>query len=183
MRYFFLLLISFSTIHLSSQSRNDSIYTSVDSFPQYPGGDFEMYQHIRDYIELRAPVFRLERLSQKNYYAIVDVVLDKAGEVAEVKLDGRSQDYYLLEEISAAFRSMPNWKPGYKNGQPVYTRIYIPIRLTYIHGALEIDYRSVQAESELLVPYKMSPSQKVAGLTAAVLITGLLLAYIFFRNN
>ena len=183
MRYFFLVLILLSSFSLSSQSRNDSIYTSVDSFPQYPGGDFEMYQHIRDYIELRAPVFRLERLTQKNYYAIADVVLDKDGLVAAVKLDGRSQDYYLLEEISAAFRSMPKWQPGYIKGQPVHTRIFIPIRLAYIHGVLEIDYRSVQAESELLVPYKMSSSQKVAGLTAAVLITALLLAYIFFRNN
>lgn len=109
----------------------DSFYVKFDKNPQYPTGDYEMYEFIQLELLLDIPTFQLDRIYQNNYRSLVKIYIDTSGKILHSELDHRSDDYYLHDEILETVNRMPDWRPGEVDGQKVHALVYFPVMITY----------------------------------------------------
>lgn len=104
-------------------------YTYVEFMPAFPGGEEALAKFLRK--NLNYP-----RMAQENDIegkVFVQFVINPEGKISEVTTVGPHRGGGLDEEAVRVVKSMPNWKPGKQNGQPVSVRYNLPIGFTLAH--------------------------------------------------
>ena len=103
----------------------EMIYDFVSEFPTFPGGDNAKHEFINE--KLRYP----QECIDKGIQGIVwlKVVIDKKGNIVEIKVDKGPPDGKALEtEAIRIYKKMPRWSPGRIKNEPVNTRITEMVR-------------------------------------------------------
>ncbi len=99
------------------------IYTVVDVMPAYPGGDNELFRFLSKNIRYPADAVR-QRLKGR---VICTFVVNRDGSISDAEVI-RGVDTLLDQEALRVVSSMPNWKPGKKNGQTVRVKYTLPVQ-------------------------------------------------------
>ncbi len=123
---FFLLLISTLSSNAQSDTANPSINYDcmlVENPPEFPGGE----QALLDYI--RSNVQYPKKARKKNIQGTVYIsfIVEMDGKVTNVRVL-RGIGGGCDEEAVRVVSSMPDWKPGYQDGEPVRVQFNLPIR-------------------------------------------------------
>ena len=115
--------VKFVPVEAGKQLKGTPVFEVVEEMPEFPGGGMSAFM---DYIKknMRYPASAKEYGTQGR--VIVQFVVDKDGSIKESKLL-RSVDKELDAEALRLISSMPKWKPGKQNGQPVAVRYTVPV--------------------------------------------------------
>jgi periplasmic protein TonB len=118
---FTLASIVFFSIEAKSQAndRVDSVYTTVDVQPEFPGG----YKALGKYVD-GGKNHKYPEEARKNKIegkVIVQFIINEDGTCSDFKLI-KGIGYGCDEAAVEAFKKMPKWKPGLVNGKPVKVR-------------------------------------------------------------
>ena len=101
---------------------NDTVYQVVDQKPEFPGGEKAMFEFLSKNIVY--PEKAKEAGIQGRVF--VGFVIEKDGSVSEVKIM-KGVGGECDEEALRVVKSMPNWKPGKKDGKVVRVSYTLPI--------------------------------------------------------
>lgn len=104
------------------QEKTDSIYSVVETMPDYPGGQKELLSFLSR--NIKYPTKAEENKIQGR--VIIQFVVNKDGSVSDAKVV-RSVDPELDKEALRVVNSMPQWKPGMQKGEAVSVKYTIPI--------------------------------------------------------
>ncbi|MCA1750724.1 MAG: energy transducer TonB [Flavobacteriales bacterium] len=132
-----LLSIGFTA---SYAQESGQVFTMVDEMPVYPGCD-----SLKSYDEMSSCTLRMisKFISQEIRYpeeakkkkaegtVYVEYIIEESGEVTNVQLMGgmgRNVDESLNHEAVRVVSSLPQMKPGRKNGKAVRVKQTLPIR-------------------------------------------------------
>ena len=107
-----------------SAQQQTEVYRSVEQMPRYPDGEAELMKYIMANINF--PETCAEGI------VVAQFVVEADGRIGEVKVV-RSIDQLLDEEAVRVIKSLPNFVPGYHNGQPVAVWYTIPVRFSHPH--------------------------------------------------
>ncbi len=103
------------------RQKEDEIFTQPEVMPEFPGGSAEMYKWVSAH--LRYPEAAVQNNIQGR--VIVKFVVTKTGEIDNVQIV-RGVDKDLDREAIRLVKSMPAFKPGMINGEPVNTYFNFP---------------------------------------------------------
>lgn len=121
-------VISYSTISnaktnaVLDKSIQDSIYTVVSKMPEFPGGEKALLPYLFKYNQYTED----EKASKEEGKVIVQFVINKDGEVEQVKII-RSIAPKINKEAIKMVNAFPKWVPGEENGQKVSVYKTVPI--------------------------------------------------------
>lgn len=99
----------------------DTIYSTVEQMPEFPGGASVMLTYLRK--NLRYPYEPFEKIVS----VVVKFVVEKDGSLSHVYIKRGADDLSLDKEALRVVKSMPKWIPGYKDGKPVRVYFSIPV--------------------------------------------------------
>ena len=94
----------------------------VDSIPVFPGDTQTMYKWLSDHINY-PPVAVEEGIQGK---VIVEIVVSKTGAIENARIL-RGRHPALDKEALRVVKAMPNWTPGYYNGNAVDVTYTLPV--------------------------------------------------------
>lgn len=101
---------------------NQKIYDIVDEMPAFPGGDYELIKYIEE--NLNYPQDAME--SGIHGRVFVKIIVEPNGSISSAKII-RGLGFGCDEEAIRVIESMPNWKPGRKNGEAVRVNMAVPV--------------------------------------------------------
>jgi protein TonB len=101
-------------------------FVIVGQMPKFPGGKLAMNRYIAEH--LTYPFEAMKRNIQGKVN--VEFVVDKEGNLTQVKTVGKKLGYGLEEQAVKVFTSMPKWIPGKQDGKVVPVYMMIPIIFT-----------------------------------------------------
>lgn len=99
----------------SEQSEDETVYTTVEKMPEFPGGQQAMTRYLTE--NLKYPVIAQENGIQGT--AICQYVVNKDGSTSDVKIVKSAGDPSLDKEAIRLIKAMPKWNPGKQNGKTV----------------------------------------------------------------
>ena len=105
-----------------TETEGDSIYSVVETMPDFPGGQKELLSFLSR--NIKYPTKAIESKIQGR--VIVQFVVNKDGSISNAKIV-RSVDPDLDKEALRVINSMPQWKPGMQKGEPVSVKFTVPI--------------------------------------------------------
>lgn len=125
LRIFVWLWMILTTLPLAHASEVDSVYAYVDVEvkPQFPGGDEAMYRWLGENIAVPPTTEDLVG----SYRVVAQFEIDKDGKVVNVEIYRTCKTPLLDRAVLEILQSMPDWTPGYVNGQPVRVNYKLPI--------------------------------------------------------
>ena len=123
---FFLLLFIVNNPNIAKNiatpTGQDSVYTTVDVFPEFQGGQVKMSKFIAK--NLHYP--EIAKRAGIQGKVLITFVVDKTGKIKNAKvLEGIGTG--CDEEALRVINSMPKWKPGKHSGKKVDVQITMPI--------------------------------------------------------
>jgi len=140
---FSFLFLSFFTVSLTllaqkndgtpPEAKNgETIHTSVERLPYFPGGGIEFKRFLDK--NLQYP----ETAKKQNIQGTVFIrfVVEKDGSLSEFKIL-RSPGTELSNEATRILKLSPKWSPGMQNSEPVRTLFTIPILFNLNNGQLD----------------------------------------------
>lgn len=98
------------------------VYTEVEVMPQFQGGMASLARFI--YENVQYPSVALKQRIEGRVWC--SFIINEDGSVSDVQLE-QGVYIFLDEEAVRVLKSMPNWKPGLREGKPVRVKIYLPI--------------------------------------------------------
>jgi bla regulator protein blaR1 len=101
----------------------DSVYFDVDEAPLFQGGGIEAVQK---YVQEKLTYPKEAKELKIQGKVLVQWIVNEKGEVTHVKIV-RGVTKELDQEAFDIISSMPNWKPGIKDGKPVKVQFTMPI--------------------------------------------------------
>ena len=121
---FFVLTVVLLTIFSlpaksQDQAASDSVYTTVDVQPEFPGG----YKALGKYVD-GGKNHKYPEEARKNKIegkVVVQFIIHEDGSCSDFEVI-KGIGYGCDEAAVEAFRQMPKWKPGEVNGKPVKVR-------------------------------------------------------------
>jgi protein TonB len=100
----------------------EKVYTWLEEMPLYPGGDIELMKFFSE--NLVYP--EIAKRAGVEGRVILSFVVDKNGNIIDVEV-AKSIGAGCDEEAMRVLKIMPHWIPGKQNGNPVFTRINLPV--------------------------------------------------------
>jgi TonB family protein len=100
----------------------DKVFTVVEEYPTFPGGDAARMKFLRDNIKYPAEAIKKHTEGRVT----VNFIVEKDGTVSNIKIlggIGNSCD----EEALRVVKMMPKWNPGRQTGRPVRVSFNMPI--------------------------------------------------------
>ncbi len=97
-------------------------FEQLEQKPEFPDGNAGLGKYLSENIKYPKKALK-KNITGKVF---VQFVIDKTGKVIDVTVP-RGVDKSLDKEAVRVVKSMPNWKPGMKDGVPVKVRYTIPI--------------------------------------------------------
>jgi protein TonB len=109
----------FSTTTRSQDNvKADSVYTTVDVQPEFPGG----YKALGKYVDGKNHKYPQEaRKNNIEGKVVVQFIINEDGTCSDFEVIA-GIGYGCDEAAVEAFKKMPKWKPGLVNGKPVKVR-------------------------------------------------------------
>lgn len=104
------------------ESDEPVLFAAVEEKPTFPGGEAAFYK----YLEKNMQYPEMEKEQGIKGKVWVDFLIDKNGEVADVKI-ARGVSPGLDKEALRVMKAMPAWSPGKQNGRPVKVKYTLPI--------------------------------------------------------
>jgi TonB family protein len=101
----------------------DSVFFDVDEAPSFQGGGIE---NVQKYVQEKLTYPREAKELKIQGKVIVQWIVNEKGEVTNVKIV-RGVTKELDQEAFNIIASMPDWKPGIKDGKPVKVQFTMPI--------------------------------------------------------
>ena len=89
-------------------------------YPKFPGGPEKMFEFINE--NLRWPDTEADVIGR----VVVAFTVEKAGSLSDIKVV-KSLDPLFDKEAVRLVKSMPKWKPGMDNGEPIRIRYSVPV--------------------------------------------------------
>lgn len=100
----------------------DEPLTFVSAMPTFPGGELELLRYLQKHI--RYPELAVEAGVRGR--VVLQFVVEKDGRISDAKIV-RDIGSGCGREALRVLTSMPPWKPGNQNGQPVRVRMTLPV--------------------------------------------------------
>lgn len=107
---------------IEEEKEEKTIFIAVESMPEYPGGETELYKYLGNSINYPEQARNLG-LQGKVY---VTFVVERDGSIANPKVL-RDIGGGCGEEALRVVRSMPKWKPGKQHGKNVRVQYNLPV--------------------------------------------------------
>ncbi|MCS6991710.1 MAG: TonB family protein [Chitinophagales bacterium] len=104
------------------------IFTYVEQMPEFPGGQAELMKYLQKNIRY-PPAARENGIEGR---VVLQFVVDENGNISDI-VPLREIGGGTTEEAIRVVKSMPPWKPGRQNGQPV--KVYFKLPITFKLGA------------------------------------------------
>lgn len=104
---------------------NESIYTVVETAPEFSGGDSARIEYLK--YNIRYPKYAREKGILGTVYSTF--IVEKDGSITDIKIVkgiGGGCD----EEVIYLIKNMPLWKPGTHNGKAVRVQFNWPVKFT-----------------------------------------------------
>lgn len=101
-------------------------FEQLEVKPEYPDGNEGLGRYLSENIKYPKKALK-NGVSGKVF---VQFVIDKTGKVTNV-VAVRGVEKSLDKEAVRVIKSMPKWKPGMKDGQPVKVKYTIPINFKF----------------------------------------------------
>ncbi len=105
-----------------SAEQRDEILILADEMPEFPGGESALFQFLSS--SIRYPGEALRNDIEGRVY--VEFVVDRYGKITRVNVK-RGIHPSLDQEALRVIESMPDWKPGVKDGKFVNVLYTVPI--------------------------------------------------------
>ena len=124
---FVLTFCSLAAIAQSPETTSaEKIYVTAEEMPQFAGGQDSLMAFIGRHI-----IYPQEALAQNQQgVTIISFVVNAAGKITQPQVL-KSAAPPLDAEAIRVINSLPPWKPGRQNGQPVAVRFTLPIRFQF----------------------------------------------------
>ena len=106
----------------SNLGDSTGLYTVLDVFPRYPGGDNARIAFLRKNIQY--PVIA-QKMGLQGVVMIV-FIIEKDGSLSNVKVE-KGIGHGCDEEAIRVTMAMPRWDPGKRKGNPVRVMVKMPI--------------------------------------------------------
>ena len=101
----------------------DQVYMIVEEMPEFPGGELELRKYSAEHV-----IYPQDAKDEKHQgKAFVKFVIDKNGDVKDVKIARGTGCESIDNEAIRVVKSMPKWKPGKQRGQYVNVSFTVPI--------------------------------------------------------
>ncbi|MBQ0085778.1 MAG: energy transducer TonB [Prevotella sp.] len=110
-----------SQVEMTEQQK-DSVFRIVEELPSYPGGMVEFMKWLT--ANLKYPISAQRQNIQGT--CKVSFIINKDGSVSNIKVIKHVSKLCDAEALRV-IKSMPAWQPGKYKGEPVRTKIMIPI--------------------------------------------------------
>lgn len=124
------------SLHISAQPNtlvtDTTIYTFVDTMPQYPGGPGAMMSYLSKSITYKSTIpCALPKL-------YMQFVVNAKGEITQPKASVLQNSDCLglndfLHSVENQLAAMPTWTPGKQAGKPVNVRLNLPLFVCMQH--------------------------------------------------
>jgi protein TonB len=113
------LILALSIIAKSQDTaKQDSVYTTVDVQPEFPGG----YKTLGKYVDGKNHKYPEEARKNKiEGKVVIQFIINEDGTCSDFEVI-KGIGYGCDEAAVEAFKKMPKWKPGMANGKPVKVR-------------------------------------------------------------
>lgn len=109
-------------VTLQTAKDGQTVEENPDKWPDFPGGQKKLFKWLSANIKYPKEA----QANKEQGRVIVRFVIDKDGKVTDAKVV-RSISPSLNKEALRLIETMPRWKPGEKNGQPVAVPFTLPI--------------------------------------------------------
>ncbi len=106
----------------NGSGEDNGIYTTIDVYPRFPGGDQARIYFLRTHI--RYPEVALKAGIQGTIMAVFVIEID--GSVSNIEIT-KGINKYCDEEAMRVIKSMPPWEPGKRSGRPVRVMVRMPL--------------------------------------------------------
>ena len=102
------------------------VYQIVEQMPEFPGGQEAMEKYINDNVRFWEVIKEWQcDVSGKIF---VGFIVEPDGSITNVKVL-RGIEKHCDEEAMRVVKSMPKWKPGMLNGEPVRVSYMVPVAI------------------------------------------------------
>ncbi len=101
---------------------SDHFFNAIDKMPEFPGGNTALINFLSK--KIRYPARALEQHIEGTLF--ITFIVEQTGKITDVKIL-RGIGSGCEEEAIRVVNSMPEWSPGYLNGEPVRVRFNMPI--------------------------------------------------------
>ena len=98
------------------------VFEVAEVMPEFPGGTPALFEFISRHLQY--PQEAID--NQTEGRVVLQFVVDKEGKVSNIQIK-RSIDQALDQAAIDVIRTLPDWKPGMQNGQPVNVRYTLPV--------------------------------------------------------
>jgi protein TonB len=122
----FLLLTVFSNRILAQHTHHETLlFTSVDKFPEYPGGWDALFNELNKEFKLSA--VSVSQSTSESKPVFISFIVHKSGKASDFKIE-QSVNTELDAKVLAAFKKFDNWIPGENDGHKVDVKMVLPFR-------------------------------------------------------
>lgn len=119
------LLCSLPLFTMAQEASTDSIYTTVDVQPEFPGGRKALGKYVDGKNHRYPEEAKKNKIEGK---VVVEFIIHEDGTPGDFKIV-EGIGYGCDEAAVEAFKKMPKWNPGMVNGKPVKVRT----RMAYLY--------------------------------------------------
>lgn len=122
-KYVLSLIIFFIATNISCSQ--ETVYTSAEIMPQYPGGENEMMKY---FTTIKYPKISVE--NSINSRVIARFIITKEGKIRNIEIL-KSLNKEFDTEFVKFIQAMPDWIPAKQNGQNVSCYYTIPMTIHF----------------------------------------------------
>jgi protein TonB len=110
------------TASQSSQAAGDIIFTVVERYPEFPGGNEALQKYLA--ANLKYPEGVNKKLRKKRVFT--NFIVTKTGAIDSVRVLRGVHDL-IDAEVVRVLKSMPSWRPGNQRGRDVAVSYNLPV--------------------------------------------------------
>ncbi|MBD81474.1 MAG: hypothetical protein CL840_21325 [Crocinitomicaceae bacterium] len=104
-----------------------------DQPAEFPGGQSKLYEYMGKNLKIE----HIDGYNYSTYY--VQFIVDSNGQTRDHCIIKPTNPYPSGESILSVFREMPQWKPATKDGKPVASSFFFPVRICLGRGVKQIE--------------------------------------------
>jgi periplasmic protein TonB len=106
----------------TNNEATETVYNWAEEMPKFPGGETELRKFFTQHLVYP----EIAKRAEVEGKVILSFIVDKNGNIIDVEV-AKSIGAGCDEEAMRVLNIMPRWIPGKQNGNPVFTRINIPV--------------------------------------------------------